>query len=218
MRWKLLLAVLVILGIAGLLFFWETGTGYLNFLKNKVGEFTSIIFKWVAPGGKQFSITLTADKEIFYGQKYKISNSTFEGSGAVKELKINSAVSTVTQASIKIEAMKDSFEITRQNSVKISADAASIVINAVQFLNTNVYVEMLPSSFLLSQFNQDKLMLYSVNGQVKTEEGWVKELSNADIEIQNFKGSLKSDGDQAVLEGLTSKLVVDGKEVTIASK
>jgi hypothetical protein len=217
MKWKLLLAVLIILGIAGLLFFWETGTGYLDFLKTKVGEFTAVVFKWVAPSGKQFSIVLTTDKEIFYGQKYKVSNSTFESLGTVKEVRINNAVST-SQASIKIEGMKGSFEITRQNTVKISADAASVVLSTVQFSNANVYVEILPSSFLLSQFNQDKLVFSSVSGQVRTEEGWAKELANADIEIYNFKGSLKLEGNQTVLEGLTSKLIADGKEVTITSK
>lgn len=217
MRWKLLLVALVILGIAGLLLVGETGIGFLDFLKKKVGEFTAIVFKWI-PGGKQFSITLTADKEIFYGQSYKVSNSTFEGSGTAKEVKINNAIISIIPISIKIEGMKGSFEITRQNTVKISASAASVVLNNLPILNLNIYVEMIPSSFSLSQFNQDKLIFSSINGQIKTEEGWVKDLSNSDVEIYGFKGGLKLEGNQTVLEGLTSKLVVDGKEVTIASK
>jgi hypothetical protein len=220
MRWKLALAVLLVVAIATLLFFSESSIPYLDFLKKKVGDFVDIVFRWV-PGGKQFFITLKSDKEIFYGQTYKISNSTFDGSGTVKELKINKAVVPLTQADIKIEGMKGSFEITRQDSVKISADADrvfGIAINNLPILNLNIYVEMAPSTFSLSQFNQDKLTFSSVDGQVKTEEGWTKELGNADVEIYGFKGSLKFEGDQVVLEGLTSKLVVDGKEVTITSK
>jgi hypothetical protein len=214
MKWKVLLVALLILGIAGILLMSESGVSYLNLLKRKVGDFVSIVFKWV-PGGKQFYISLTADKEVFYGKTYKVSNTTFEGSGKVKELKINNAVSPLDQIDIKIEGMKGSFETTKQNTVKISADASSVVLNNIPILNLNIYLEMIPSKFSLSQFNTDKMEFSSMSGQIKTEEGWVKNLNNSDVEISGFKGSLELKENQVFLEGLAKKLIIDGKEISI---
>jgi outer membrane murein-binding lipoprotein Lpp len=214
MKWKLVIAVIVILGIVGLLFVGSSATNYLNFLKDKIGEFARVILKQ-APSEKQFFIMLTTNEEMFYGQAYKVSNSAFEGSGTAKEVKINNAASPVNEVNIKIEGMEGTFEMTKQKTAKISADAARVILNDLPILNLNIYVEMVPSSFSLS-FNQDKLTLSSVNGQVRTQEGWTKELSDAYVDLYGFKGSLKLEGEQVVLEGVANKLVVDGKEVTIS--
>jgi hypothetical protein len=38
------------------------------------------------------------------------------------------------------------------------------------------------------------------------------------VEIYGFEGSLRLEGNQTVLNGLTTKFVVDGKEVVINTK
>ncbi len=217
MKWKLLLAVLVILGIVTLLFITDTGVSSLNFLKRKVGDFVAVVFKW-APGGKQFYIRLTTNRDTLYGQTYKISNATFEGSGTAKEVKINKATSLLNKVDVKIEGLKGSLEITDQDTVKVSGDAASVVLNNLPILNLNIYVEMVPSGFTLSQFSQEKITLPSVTGEIKTEDGWTRPLGVSNLEIYNFKGIVKLEGNQVVLIGLTSRFAVDGKEVTITSK
>jgi len=216
MRWKLVLVALIIVGILGVMFFSDTGITYFDVLKGSVGNFFAVVFKWGPPS--RFYVTLTADKEIFYGQVYKISNASFSGFGTAKQITINKASSPVNQIDVDVQGIKGSFEMTRQRSVKISGDANNIVLNTFPFSSVNIFIDMVPTDFSLSQFSQDKFVFPSVTGQIKTEEGWSKDLNDAYVEIYGFVGTLRLAGDNMVLEGLTTKFVVDGKEVVISSK
>lgn len=217
MKWKLLLAVLLIVGITALLVIGGTGIGVLDSLRNSVGNFVSTAFRWNS-GAKQFYIILTTEKNMFYGSSYKVSNSTFQGVGTVKELKINKAPSPVNQIDVSVEGMKGSLELTNENIIKVSADASKVVLNDLPILNLNIYFEMTPSTFSLNQFNTDKLAFPSISGEMKAEGGWIRYLSSSNIEIDGFKGSLSFEGSQATLEGLANKIIIDGKEVSITSK
>lgn len=212
----MVLVVLIIVGILGVMFFTSTGVTYFDFLKNSVGSFMAVVFKWGPPS--RFSVTLTADKDVFYGQVYKISNASFDGSGTAKQVTINNANSPVSQVNVNIDGIKGSFELTRQRTVKISGNANSIVLNTFPLSSANIFIEMVPTSFSLSQFSQDSFVFSSITGQIKTEEGWSKDLNNAYVEISGFTGSLTLAGDNMVLSGLTTKFAVDGKEVTINTK
>ncbi|MHA1743920.1 MAG: hypothetical protein ACTSV6_06690 [Candidatus Heimdallarchaeota archaeon] len=204
------MTVILVLGIVSLLFINEKTASSFK----KVGFFASLLLKWM-PGGKQFFVSFSVDENSFMGQSFKLSNSSFEGFGSFNVLNINGADVSAPQANIKIDGLKGTFEITRQGVVGISADASNIVLNNLPILNPKINIEMVPSNFTLYNFNQKKVVLASASGVVETKSGWFRNFNDNQVEIYNFKGNLKVANGQAFLEGLASKLIVDGEEVSV---
>jgi len=211
MRWKALLAVLLILAIAGLLFFTNSGQYYMNFFKIRVGQFVSGIFG--PTSGKTFSIILTASKEQFAGLNFKVSNSTLSISGDYKSIKIGDQIVDLKNkktVDLSMSYFNGNIEFTAEGNAKISAEPNSFELNDLKYFSEKpMKVEMIiePTKFLLTNLSMDKISFSPITGDIqRVNDSKVDSISlkNEKLEISNFAGLIKSSDGKLTLQGIAS--------------
>lgn len=225
MHWKALLAIILILSIAGLLLFTDIGKNFVNsirgniagFIRGNIAGFFSKIFE--GQPGEPFTIFLTANRESFYGQSYSMSNSTLICSGAYNYIRIDGrpvAHKIDKTVDLKVLEFNGNFEVTSTGSIKISGSSSVIEISdwIISGKPMDVELEITPSNFLLLGVSQEKITLVGVTGEIRRiHEGKFDQvsLSSDDLEIKNFMGNLGlSETGMISLNGATTS--VKGKK------
>jgi len=218
MRWKALLAAVIILGIVSFLLISETGQKYFQFLREGVGNFVSIILRRTQPSGEVFRTLLEVNKEAFYGQTYNLDDSDFSISGFYSSIKIgNLEITKKTEkgVSISIKQVDGLFEYTKEGSVRFTGDSSYIEIDDDIYSSANPFrieLEIVPLELSLTNLVQGKIILSSVTGEIKRfydEKVDSVSLINSKLEIDNFKGELRLSEGKINLEGMTSSVVGD---------
>lgn len=218
MRWKALLAAIIILGIVGFLLITETGQKYLQFLREGVGNFVSIILKRAQPSGKVFEILLKTNKEAFYGQSYNLDKSDFSISGFYSSIKIGDLEITKKAekgVSVSIKGVDGLFEYTSEGSIKFSGDSTYIEIDDDIYSSAKPFgleLEIVPLEVSLTNLVQGKITLSSVTGEIKRfydEKVDSVSLVNSNLEINNFEGELKLIEGEISLEGMAGSAMGD---------
>jgi len=218
MRWKALFAAVIILGIVGFLLISETGQKYLQFLREGVGNFISVILRRTQPSGEVFEIVLKSNKEAFHDQSYNLDDSDFSISGfyssiKIGDLEINKKAEKIV--SISLKEVDGLFEYTKEGSVKFSGDSNYIEIDDDIYSSAKVFrieLEIIPLEFSLTNLVEGKITLSSVTGEIKRfydEKVDSVSLINSKIEIDNFKGELKLTENEISLEGMAGSVVGD---------
>ncbi|HKZ45512.1 MAG TPA: hypothetical protein VJ343_02295 [archaeon] len=214
MKWKVILAVIVILGIAGLLLATDVGQNYADFLRKSVGNFISVIIRRQS-SGPMFGIELTANKDSLYGQTYNMANSTFEGSGFYQKIKVGDSDVTIKSGDdvdVLIGNFNGVFEYTVDGMVKIAGSSNHIEINDLAYSSAKAnkfQLEMVPFTFTLSNVVQDKITLKMAYGEVKTDRGQAP-LEGSKLDVNFFVGDLRLDSDGNVnLLGITNSVIGD---------
>lgn len=216
MRWKALLAVVLIVVIVGLLLTTKTGLDYFEFLRNKVGEFFSVMFR--KPPGELFEIVLTTSREPFFGQSYKVTNSSFSCSGVYQSIRFGEHVisqKTLKKVSIELKNIKGTFEYTKEGSIRLSGQSTFIEIDDLRLSSpraSRVEIEIVPLDFSLTNIDQDKITLFPVTGDIKrviNDKLDSVSLTNEKLEINDFRGELSFREGDMMLAGSASSIVGD---------
>ena len=213
MKWKALFAVIIVLGILGALFLTDVGKRYGDFLKARVGDFIAILTRR-GPGGPPFGIKLTARKESFYGQEYRIVNSSFTGSGFYQYIKVGGQVISIKsgeEVNIDLKNLDGTFEYTNEGNVKVDGDATHVEIGDLTFTPetaSRVEIEIVPFEFSLTGIESD-ISVPFVSGNIETDKGNAP-LDNSKLDASYFSGSLVIEEDgSAVLGGTVSSVTGD---------
>lgn len=209
MRWKGILAVVVILLLVGVLFTTNFGKTYGDFLRKNIGKF-SLPFPFFQNTGEQFSIFLTSNKNPYYGMSFDVPNGTFiSKSICVTNVKVNDLYidKSDSQCDISLYNARGNFAITRAGSIVLSSDASSVSVSGTTLYgNLHVEVELVPIEFLLTGVTKDQIALSGVDGDFKRfgTDGTIAQsnlLKNETIVIYNFAGILQLKGSEMDLQG-----------------
>lgn len=223
MRWKVLLASLVIVGIVGLLLFATPAQNYLGFFGNGVGQFFSTITGgsvFPSAAGNYFSMSLVATKEEFYGQSYDIKNSSVFITGDYRKIEVGDQIinlKKIEPVSIMIRNMKGEIAFLGDGSIKISADSTNIEIDDYSMISDKpkkINVNIVPNRMLVSYFEKDKIVFDSITGElkrfVKTNIDQIN-LSDNKLEILRFNGLMRlSENGIVELTGIAESVKGDG--------
>jgi hypothetical protein len=211
LNWKATLAVLVIIGIVGLLFATDIGGGYLDFFRRSVGNFASVLFRTTP--GETFSIEVLANKQPFYGQSYGVANSTFSARGVYQSINIGGldvSINSDKKVDVVVHDFNGKFDYTADGSVLIIGDCSSIVIGDRSYSSskaTEVEINLVPFSFSISGISADKISMQSVTGSVKTSRGQAS-MESSKLDITAFKGNISLSEDEKVkIDGIASSIV-----------
>lgn len=228
MRWKGLLAAMLIILISALLLVTPIGQKYTenirDFFANKVGSAISTLSSAVLktkPSGT-FTVYLSASRESFYGQSYKISNSTFSVTGTGQSIRIGEQTLTSkanSETSINIKVTSGVLEMLGNGNVKVSGNSDYFEIDDYIFSSgkpVKIEIEINPSTFSLTPLSADKIVFGSVTGEIKRFKGEMGELvdtgslRNSQLEIRSFSGYIKLDEQGSmILHGLTNNVKGD---------
>lgn len=215
-RWKALLAVVVIVAIVGLLYTSDTGKDYVDLLTNTLGNFVANFPLVGMQPGSEFFMELTTMKESFFGQSYKVENATLRVSGICQgTMVIGDIVMSREEKDcfIQIENLQGQFEYSAGGVVRADGKANFVTVDGYSYVpaerELSVKVEVIPvEELLLTGLSQRNIALDSVTGGIerRDEEGNIKsteELKNEKMTIINFVGQLELEEESIILSGLT---------------
>ncbi|MEM7825208.1 MAG: hypothetical protein QXO27_04520 [Candidatus Aenigmatarchaeota archaeon] len=206
MRWRFFLALIIIMGIIGLVIYSGLGKGLLGL---KSGEFAK-----TKESQQSFFIVLSAEKESFYGQIYNVANSTFIGSGLCQPIKLNElTLKKESTCDITMGDYSGVFEYSSIGSVKLIGQTNNLIIDGSTYSSPqpiNILLEIVPSSFAIGGISGDKISMSSVVGEVKRlENDIVKSISYLKgelLNIDNFVGEIKLENGLVTLSGMTNSV------------
>lgn len=208
---KLWLAVFLVIGILGLMFYSDVGKNALSLFK--VGKFT----KPAPTDVSRFLMVLNAEKDAFYGLSLSVSDTNFVSEGICQQtIKLGELTlqKSGTRCKATISGLKGSFTYTQAGSIQIVADSASVSIDDTSYSSDkpiHVEMEVIPFTFSLSSFEVGAIPLSAVRGDLSKLKddgsiGAIAYLDNSSIEVDNFVGSLRLDNGKAILNGLASSI------------
>lgn len=207
MQWKILLAVLAVLALTSTVLF--TQPDYAKLFVDKITGFFSSIIKPSTPE-VSFQIILTADRNSFYEQSYKVSNSMLMVSGVPVQMRVSDVVWKVEDDKADIVVDFDgTFEITKAGSIVVSGKSRYVKINDVMTSDqADVSMEIVPTEgFILGSLVQNKISLSSVNGEItRLDTGGIQPLSGTSVDIDGFIGNMQLKDDKITLSGLVNSV------------
>ena len=165
-----------------------------------------------------FTFTLTTQKESFFGQQYKLTNSSLDTTGIYQYLHIGNIYLESKQGkriTIALRNFNGNFEVSAGGSIILKGTATYAEIGdlaASPEKSLSVEMEILPTTYVLSSIQQNAINFAGISGTL--ERGSVNpdtvNLANSKLTINYFAGSLsqKEDG-TTVLLGTASSIKGD---------
>jgi hypothetical protein len=217
MKWKPLVAVILILGIFGFFIASNFGQPLIDSLRKGLGDFTGFFIK---PSQKTlFSFSLETNKFSLYGlTPTRISNSTFSANGVYQFLKFGDQLISMknkNEITIYVKNLRGTFSITTDGIVKIYGDSNYMEVDDMIFssnANKKIEIEIMPNDFVLSNFVTDEFVMPSISGTAYRFAGDKTDtisFQNSKITIDEFVGNLEWRNGNSVISGLASLLKGD---------
>jgi hypothetical protein len=221
MHWKVLLAAMLIIAICGLLLITPIGQKYTEniraLLTKNVGALTSVILR--QKPSSPFTIHLSASKESFYGQSFKVTNASVSITGDYQNIKVGDQSLTLKSSkkvNVNVQNTNGVFEMLGNGNVRVSASSDYLEIDDYIFSSgklMKIEVEMAPSTFSVNPIIADKITFSSVTGEIKRLGETninTASMSSSNLEIKSFSGYLKmEDTGNILLHGLSSSVKGD---------
>ena len=205
-HWKLWLSLVLVVGIVGLLFYTDT----LNFMK--LGKFIGT----VSPASQYFPMQLESNEETFYSQSFTISNTSLSAEGICQRgAKINdiSLSRDGVVCKVTMNGLDGSLDFSAGGTMIVSGNVESMKIDDNHFSSgksMKVYIEMVPTNFLLSDLSLKSINLPAASGKISKLRGdgasVIGMLDKNLVEISNFNGYLKLEDGKMFLTGEASSV------------
>ncbi|MEM5834440.1 MAG: hypothetical protein QXQ69_01160 [Candidatus Aenigmatarchaeota archaeon] len=207
MRFKPVLAAIIIIAIIGLLFFTDSGKKLVEFLSGKIGETASFI---LGRNTKTFKMILELsleNKKNFYGKSFLAENSNFTAKSVYNFISVDGGIEKISgskRVEIELKGLKGRLEVSNVGTLRISGEANYIRIGEYERSRDKAYqveIEALPfdcsptCTFKAENLKSD-LSFSVINGEVKKlrNDGSVdqiKYLKEESLIIQGFIGSFE---------------------------
>jgi hypothetical protein len=224
MHWKVLLSLMLIILISGVFLITPIGQKYSEsirgfFTKNVgsvISTFSTAVLK-TKPSG-YFTVYLSASKESFYGQSFKVSNSTLSITGTYQNIRIGDQTlnsKSNKEANININNLNGVVEMMGNGNLRVSASSGYFEVGDYIFSSARpvkIEAEFTPSTFSLTPLVADKIVFSSVTGEIKRlgELTNTASLSNSKLEIRSFNGYIKLELEGSMsLHGLSNNVKGD---------
>lgn len=210
MRWKILLAVLLILGMAGLLALTPQGQSFLA----GIGIDLSGVFTLFKPpiSGNYFSFSLTLDKSLMNGMSFKLEDGSVRANGTyIDDVILGNSIreKKTKEGNVELSGFKGTVYVT--NTIKIVGDAASVAVEGEVTRSVDkmlkVQIEIYPNSYFVAPVTENKIQFSSIDGKLeRIGDGAIQPLKNDTIDISNFIGNVRLEDGLVILSGSTTQI------------
>jgi len=203
-KWKIVLAVVLILAIVGFLFL----TGIGSQLTSKLGLGSLTAFFVQQKPTNTFPFTLTTQKEAFYGQNYNVVNSSLDITGIYQSIHVGTIYLESKggkRITVAIRNLNGNFEYGSAGSIIIKGTTTYAEIGEIAASpekNVNIEMEIIPSTFILSSLQQNSINFAGIAGTLQRGSGDnldTVNLANSKLTINYFAGSLSQQIDGTVI-------------------
>jgi len=213
MKWKAVLAVLLVLAIIGVFLASDYGKSLLGSYGGGLGDLTGGLTGIFQPkvNASGFSITLTASQDNFYGQDFKVSNTNVSVDGTYNFMTIGDqsyGYKGGNQIAVLIKDFSGDVQITSGGSITLSGTTDYVEIGDIISSSSkplNVKMEFVPTSASVDGLSLKTIHFNSITGSLTrtTTSGSTDSvtLSSTKLDVSDFVGSLSWAKDGVTLSG-----------------
>lgn len=209
-NYKLILAILLIVGIIGIIMYAKFGQNLIENIKS--GRITAVNSP---PPSEPFGITFSTGSTALYGKSFPVEKSMFTFSGVCSSVKINSV--KIEREEKRCSGSSDSFTGTFQytpfGSILFTGSSAALTVNSDKYSSSNsvaLEFEIIPSEFSVGGLNEKQISIIAPSGKVEKygKDGSLKGiayLSQTSLDISNLNGRVElKDGELKITGTATS--------------
>lgn len=220
MKWKTLLAAVLIIGIAGFFFFTDIGSQYTAQIVQYTGQIdlgslTGYLVSQKPTGSFPFSMTTQVSS--FAGQNYKVTNASISIDGIYQYINagsLNLESTSGNQITVSLQNYNGNFQISAGGSIILKGTATNVMIGDLSASSNkiNVQMEVLPSTFSLSSFQQNAIKFFGITGTIErtsSNNPDTVNLAGSNVTINYFSGNLSLQQGTATLDGTASSIKGD---------
>lgn len=162
---KLILALVLIVGIMGLIAYANSGQKFLEAFK--VGKFTE-----VQPTAEPFGISLTTGVTALYGKSFPIAGSPFSLEGVCSQVKVGGLKieTEETRCSASAESFTGTFQYSPFGSIVLVGSANEVKVNSNKYSAAtpiSFEFEVIPTGFSIAGLNAGTLSLIAPSGKIE---------------------------------------------------
>ncbi len=212
-HFKMILAILLLAGIAGLLVYSNAGMPFPQGLS--LGMFTSI----QPSSGEPFGIILSTGATSLYGNDFKIDKSAVSVNGICNLIKINDITIEKDNAKcdIVVGNFSGTFQYTEFGSIVFMGTSDSLILNSDKYSSSapvSFDVEIIPVGFSVNGITSKRLSFVAPSGSIQKfgSEGSLKAisyLSNTTLDISNLIGRVELSTDELKVTGTATSVKGD---------
>jgi len=219
-KWKPILAVFLVLGILGILLSTGIGGSLFGNVGGGVGGLTGGIVGIFQPkvntGG--FDITLSASRDSFYGQDFKVTNASVFMNGVYSVLTIGDQnIDSTSGKNISVTVMDFTGDVQLTNAGSVSLTGTSDYVMIGDLVSSSaksvkIQMEVIPDSATIGDLSLKSIQLDSALGTLsRTKSGATDTVSLAGtkVDISDFIGSLALTQNDATLTGASTSVKGD---------
>ncbi len=201
----------------------QSGKNFIDSLKSKLGgilssfKLPSILGPANVETGNMI-MYLSVSKSLFYNRAFDVQNSSLSGSGLC-DLNISDVpLKSQSSQNISIGILSGKVSITDKGNPSIQGSSNGLQMGST-FIPSgdrgfDINVNCVSTSFTVTNILQGQLIFNSASGTAAGDKGTLK-LTNDNVEVDGFKGSLQVAGDAINLNGTILKILLNGKEAII---
>jgi len=213
-KFKLVLAVILILAIVGVIFMTDFGQPVGDFLTGNLGSVTSL---FTGNKGPAFGVNMKINRDALIGQTFKISNSTATLVGVPTFLRLNFQVVSLKEAQVVnmvINNFKGNVVMNSDGSISIDGETNYVEMDNFQFSSDKpkkIELNAGSNSLSIDNFNSDKIALASASGTVEriVDKNIDSASFDGKIEMNNFVGVMKLTDTTAEFMGIATSVKGD---------
>lgn len=215
MKWKVVLAAVLILAIVGFFFFSGIGSQYTS--QFGIGSLTGFLINQRPATAFQFS--LSAPRESFFGQDYKLTNASLDADGLYQYINagnLNLESKAGKNITIALRNFNGDFQISAGGGIVLKGTATYAEfgdISASPDKTLNIQMELLPTTYTLTSLQANAINFAGITGTLQRgtpDNPDQVNLSNSKLTINYFAGSLTQQNDgTTVLLGSASSIKGD---------
>ncbi|MBL7170365.1 MAG: hypothetical protein ISS48_05095 [Candidatus Aenigmarchaeota archaeon] len=225
-NWKAILSLFIIFAIVGLLVFSPKGKRIVGNTTAPIGSFLKTITGKITRSGekvesRKLDIILTDISPYSLGDiEISINGDDFEG-------KLNYEMISLLDSEIRFDnkevnvqtrSLIGSIDFFRNSNMKITGKTDSLKLNSMEITKPDIDFLIVgePVSYEIENIEKDKLVFSSISGSLKCSQltGGTLMLSNDQLELINFDGSIKQGEGSVTISGQVDKMRLNGVEIS----
>jgi len=231
MHWRILLALVIIIGITGFLLFSKKG---LEFKENYLGKYLKTIgsylskltgrFTPVVSVNRTLQLKITTSQESFKDVYFDLEEKPFEGTIKYDTVSVGGQKMRVKDSDVvdfQIESMNGEVSIDVNGKMTVSGSSASVELSDIIFVpeegekDVEFHLMGTPVSYYLSDIENYEISLTGISGSLKLADWQPLKLENDNLNILYFKGDISQDDDSVIISGMAEKVSLNGVDLSL---
>ncbi len=231
MRWKILLALVIVIGITGFLLFSEKGEEfrekYLGKYLKTIGSYLRGITGRFAPTAsvnRTLEFKITISQEYFKEVDFILEEKSFGGILKYDSVSVggqNIRVKDSDEVNFQVVSMNGEMSIDENGKMTVSGSSGSVELNDIIFVpeagEERVEFELsgTPVKYSLTDVEDYEMTLTKISGSLNLADWQPLKLENDDLDIVYFKGEISQEDGSVSISGMAEKVRLNGVDLSL---